>query len=59
MTDKAEATAAYNKVSAMLDHPEATIEQVAAHCGFKDTATFFHRFKSITGDSPRVWISKQ
>lgn len=43
----------------MLDHPEATIEQVAAHCGFKDTATFFHRFKSITGDSPRVWISKQ
>ena len=43
----------------MLDHPEATIEQVAAHSGFKDTATFFHRFKSITGDSPRVWISKQ
>lgn len=41
----------------MLITPGATSEEIAAHCGFKDTSTFFHKFKDIMGTSPRNWMA--
>lgn len=37
--------------------PSATLEEVAQECGFKDAASFCHKFKEVTGYSPKGWLN--
>jgi AraC-like DNA-binding protein len=43
----------------MLDNPNASVDDVAEVSGFGDRSTFFHKFKEVTGMSPKVWLTKQ
>lgn len=43
----------------LADDPSMPIEAIATECGYKDKVNFYRRFKEITGDTPRVWISKR
>ena len=43
----------------MLDNPDASVDDVAQVSGFGDRSSFFHKFKEVTGMSPKVWLMKQ
>ncbi|MBO4664667.1 MAG: AraC family transcriptional regulator [Bacteroidaceae bacterium] len=43
----------------MLEHPGASVDDVAEVSGFGDRSSFFHKFKEVTGMSPKVWLTKQ
>ena len=43
----------------LLEHPEATNDEVAWESGFADPSTFFRRFKDATGQTPRQWLLSQ
>lgn len=40
----------------MLKHPTATLDYVADECGFRDAASFGHKFKDVEGVSPKIWL---
>ena len=40
----------------MLKNPVATLEDVAQYSGFNDSASLCHKFKDVTGMSPKVWL---
>lgn len=40
----------------MLTHPAANQEEIAHESGFLSASAFNHKFKSITGTSPRLWL---
>lgn len=43
----------------MLTHPTANQEEIAHESGFLSASSFNHKFKSITGTSPRLWLIEQ
>lgn len=43
----------------MLQHPESTQDTVAVECGFSTAQAFNMKFKELTGESPRVWLTRQ
>ena len=43
----------------MLSHPAANQETVARESGFISASAFNHKFKSVTGTSPRLWLIEQ
>jgi len=40
----------------MLQHPAANQEEIARESGFLSASAFNHKFKSVTGTSPRLWL---
>lgn len=40
----------------MLQHPAANQEEIAKQSGFLSASSFNHKFKSVTGSSPRLWL---
>lgn len=42
----------------MLSHPQATQEEIAGVCGFKDGNLFNRKFKSIEGTTPLAWLAR-
>lgn len=40
----------------MLQHPAANQEEIAHESGFVSASSFNHKFKSVTGTSPRLWL---
>ena len=42
----------------MLVHPEATQDEIADVCGFKDGNLFNRKFKSIEGETPLSWLAR-
>lgn len=40
----------------MLTHPSANQEEIARESGFLSASSFNHKFKSVTGTSPRLWL---
>ena len=43
----------------MLKNPMATLEEVAEYSGFYDSVSLCHKFKDVTGVSPRAWLVAQ
>lgn len=43
----------------MLENPNISVDDVAEVSGFGDRSSFFHKFKEVTGMSPKVWLTKQ
>lgn len=43
----------------MLENPNISVDDVAEVSGFGDRSSFFHKFKEMTGMSPKVWLTKQ
>ncbi|MBR6196548.1 MAG: AraC family transcriptional regulator [Bacteroidaceae bacterium] len=43
----------------MIENPNASVDDIAEVSGFGDRSTFFHKFKEVTGMSPKVWLTKQ
>lgn len=41
----------------MLEHPKATQEVVAQHCGFRNAQYFNTQFKKVVGDTPAMWLA--
>lgn len=41
----------------MTEHPTATQEVVAHHCGFKNAQYFNTQFKKTVGDTPAMWLA--
>ena len=41
----------------MIDHPEMTIEDVSARCGFSSVRSFYRTFSRETGLAPKEWHS--
>ena len=40
----------------MLHHPAANQEEIDKHSGFLSASAFNHKFKAVTGTSPRLWL---
>lgn len=40
----------------MLQHPAANQKEIARESGFLSASAFNHKFKSVTGTSPRLWL---
>ena len=40
----------------MMQHPAANQEEIARNSGFLSASAFNHRFKEVTGTSPRLWL---
>lgn len=40
----------------MLAHPAANQDEIAKNSGFLSASSFNHKFKAITGTSPRLWL---
>lgn len=40
----------------MLQHPAANQEEIAKNSGFLSASSFNHKFKDVTGTSPRLWL---
>ncbi len=40
----------------ILQDPTLTFDIISFECGFKDKGNFFHRFKELTGETPRSWM---
>lgn len=43
----------------MLQHPEANQNVIARESGFMNASAFNHKFKTVTGESPRLWLLKK
>lgn len=43
----------------LLANPSASDDYIARECGFKDATAFCHKFKDITGETPKVWVAQQ
>ena len=43
----------------MLEHPEANQNTIARESGFMNASAFNHKFKTVTGVSPRLWLLKK
>ena len=43
----------------LLNHPEATNEDIAWRSGYGDPSTFFRNFKELTGLTPRQWLQQE
>ena len=40
----------------MMQHPAANQEEIARNSGFLSASAFNHKFKEVTGTSPRLWL---
>ena len=40
----------------MLKNPAANQDEIAKASGFLSASAFNHKFKSVTGTSPRLWL---
>ena len=41
----------------MCKTPMASLDEVAENCGYGSASSFAHRFKDVTGLTPRAWLS--
>lgn len=41
----------------MIEHPKATQEIVAQHCGFRNAQYYNTQFKKVVGETPAMWLA--